>query len=340
VAIADSCDALCRNEESVSAAVSAGGTVTSDSEADGATPADVVETEVTSPNSGAIAILETSPASPGVAGFALLDLAVNVTAPPATAAAPLVLTFRLDASAVPAGQDEQGIAIFRNGALVPECSGATGEAAPDPCIANRAQLGDGDAAITVLSSQASWWEFAVAACTPRKPGVCRVPAVPGAGQLLLKRGTSPASNRLAWKWAHGPGSLADLGDPTTSSDYVLCLIDSSGDVAVPLTAVPAGANGICAGKPCWSASGTSGFRYTDKNAASGGLRRLTVKSSKKGEANLNAQARGAGLQFPALPLQLPVRVQLQRQGGDCWEATYSGAHASKNDEYQFKGKAD
>jgi uncharacterized delta-60 repeat protein len=340
LAIADSCDGLCRIEESVSTTVSAGGTVTSDSEADGATPTDGVETDITSPNPGAITILETSPTSPAVAGFELLSFAVNVTAPAATAAAPLAFTFRLDASTVPAGQDELGIAIFRNGALVPACAGATGEAAPDPCIASRAQLGDGDVAITVLSSQASRWEFAVATCTPRKAGVCRVPTSPGSGQLLLKRGTSPAGNRLVWKWSHGPGSLADLGDPTTSSDYVLCLIDQAGEIGIPLTAVPVGANGVCAGKPCWSVSGKNGFRYSDKHAASGGLRRLTMKSNKKGEANLNALAGGPGLELPALPLPLPVRVQLQRQDGACWEATYSEAHQSKNDADQFKGKAD
>jgi len=33
------------------------------------------------------------------------------------------------------------------------------------------------------------------------------------------------------------------------------------------------------------------------------------------------KGRGAELQFPALPLTLPVRVQLRASNGSCWESS-------------------
>ncbi len=51
--------------------------------------------------------------------------------------------------------------IFRNGVLVSPCTDTTGATAtPDPCIARRQSLPDGDVAITVLTSHFSTWNAA------------------------------------------------------------------------------------------------------------------------------------------------------------------------------------
>ena len=66
-----------------------------------------------------------------------------------------------------------------------------------------------------------------------------------------------------------------------------------------------------------------------------------VRQGRRGrEGEVQAKAKGANLRLPALPLALPLRVQMQRRGGACWEATYSSVGVVTNDAVQFKGKSD
>jgi len=137
-----------------------GGTLTTDTEGDGATPGDAVETWVTSPNAGTVAIVETSASSAPVLGFEFLNQQVEIVAPPASVSNPLIINFQLDASVIPAGENESTILIFRGGTVVSECTGAP-SAIPDPCVSHRALI-EGDVVLTVLSSSASYWNFATA----------------------------------------------------------------------------------------------------------------------------------------------------------------------------------
>jgi len=145
--------------DNVSQNAAAGDTITTDSENDGATPADPVETSITTPNPGTVSVLELTTSDPAPTGFSFFSQQVNITAPPATPANPLTFVFRIDAAAMPAGQDVNAIQVFRNGAFVMVCAGAPGTASPDPCISNRESLADGDAQLTVLTSAASHWNL-------------------------------------------------------------------------------------------------------------------------------------------------------------------------------------
>jgi hypothetical protein len=68
--------------------------------------------------------------------------------------------------------------VTRNGTLVPDCTGAPGIALPDPCVSSKTPLGGGDVQLTILTSKASAWNFAVKCLplpTPAKgtrPGRC------------------------------------------------------------------------------------------------------------------------------------------------------------------------
>jgi hypothetical protein len=141
--------------EETSGIVSAGGTLTTDGEGDGATADDPVETAVTHPSGGAIAIRE-GPDAAAEFGFIGQRVVLNVN-PDATAADPLVITFLIDASVIPAGQSHNTIQVFKNGVAVPACTGAG--ATPDPCVASRQAVGT-DAQIVVRTSSASDWDFA------------------------------------------------------------------------------------------------------------------------------------------------------------------------------------
>lgn len=66
---------------------------------------------------------------------------------------PLVLAFEIYSSLLPAG-GVANVQIFKHGVLVPDCTGAP-QAIPDPCVASRITLGNGNGQITILTSTAS-----------------------------------------------------------------------------------------------------------------------------------------------------------------------------------------
>lgn len=136
--------------------VGANGTATTDAEGDGATAADPLETAVTSPNAGTVTIGETAPSGSPPTGFTFLGQQVVITAPTATAANPLRIVFRIDASIIPAGENKNTIQILKDGVAVPACSGPAGQAVLDPCVESRAVVA-GDVVITILSSSGSVW---------------------------------------------------------------------------------------------------------------------------------------------------------------------------------------
>jgi MYXO-CTERM domain-containing protein len=150
--------------DSVSETVSAGQSVTTDDENDGATPQDPIETIVMSPNPGEVTIEEQPITESEPPGYEFLTQQIHITAPPATSADdPLVLTFLFDASRLPDGVDQTNVEIFRNGVLVPDCTGAVGTADPDPCVSSRVYVAaDDDIEIVVLTTAASNWNIGIA----------------------------------------------------------------------------------------------------------------------------------------------------------------------------------
>jgi cysteine-rich repeat protein len=156
----DGCEADC-SYTPVSQSAGAGETVTTDTSASGATPEFPVQSSVTTPNAGTVSITTEVVTSPPAAGVEVVGVAFHIVAPPASAANPLVLVFRIDASQLPTGIDPDTITVFKDGVLVATCNSPGGVASPDPCVSDRHILGDGDVQITVLTSSASQWMFAI-----------------------------------------------------------------------------------------------------------------------------------------------------------------------------------
>jgi hypothetical protein len=140
--------------------VAPGGTVTTDPSGTGPSPTDPLEVSVTTPTGGVVSIDEGPGSGSPPSGFTFLGQQVTITAPTATAGAPLRLVFAVHASLFPAGESIQTVQVFRNGALVGECPGSA-TASPNPCVSLRVDLPDGSGRITVLTSQASLWNFGV-----------------------------------------------------------------------------------------------------------------------------------------------------------------------------------
>ena len=165
-----------------------------------------------------------------------------------------------------------------------------------------------------------------------------------APSILRVRDRTPDDRDLFfWSWPRGGATAAsDLGDPLSSDDYALCLWDESaaGPSLLVQGNVPAGAN--CAGRPCWRAlgkpPGARGFRFRDRDRLFAGVDLIRIKPGVAGKAKVVVRGKGANLRLPALPLALPLRVQLQASSGACFEATFSSA--LQNSTELFRAKSD
>jgi cysteine-rich repeat protein len=332
----DGCAADCLTLEEESAGGAVGGstlTITTDTEADGATPSDPVETTLSAPPgtiSGTLAIVEQTAPPVAPAGFVFMGTLVTVTAtnivPAPTATTPLTLSFQIDASVIPAGQGASSIEIRKDGAAVAACTGAAGVASPDPCVAIRTTLPDGDVGLTILTTTLSDWAFAGSVCGAGPLFGCQ-PALSKKAKLKIKAGDRDV---VAWSWKSSAETpLSIFGDPSSTNDYTLCLYDSGG-LLMQLTA-PAGST-CKTGKPCW-ALGSKGFKYADRSAAHGGVTKVVLKPGVAGKSKLGLVAKGQ-LDLPALPITLPVAVQMRSKDGACFQASFDAA--KRNDASAFQ----
>ena len=215
--------------DSVTATVGGGATVTTDPEADGASPSDPVETSVTTPNPGTITISEQQNAI-APRGIMLLGNLVAISAPVATAANPLLLSFRIDASQIPPGKNETNITVYRNGNAVPACTGAG--ATPDPCVSSRTRFSDGDVQLVVRTSHASDWTFGVAAPVADAGG----PYTVTEGSSVRLDGRRSSGNRLSFLWEANP----QLRDTKTAQPTYSGLDDG----VIPITLVVTDSTGM------------------------------------------------------------------------------------------------
>jgi hypothetical protein len=154
-------DPTAPSDTGVTKEASAGETVSTAGNAP--TSDNLIISSVTTPNAGEVSINESSTVDQQPpSGYTFFGQQVNINTPNATTENPLVLKFSIDSSLVPAGTDPNSIQVFRNGALVEECTDpSTSSAQPDPCVASKESLTDGDVAVTVRTSQASAWNFGV-----------------------------------------------------------------------------------------------------------------------------------------------------------------------------------
>ena len=175
-------------------------------------------------------------------------------------------------------------------------------------------------------------------CGPAPSGGCRGAASAGAS-LKIKNLSPDKKDQLQFKWGHGDATtLAEYGSPTTTTGYVVCIYDSSANPQ-PLYTAAAPADGICkSGKPCWKAS-TSSYKYNDGLLTPDGMQGVQLKEGLvNGKASIQFKGKSINLLPPALPLTLPVTVQVKNTAtGVCWEAVYSTAD---NGPEQFKAKSD
>ena len=178
-------------------------------------------------------------------------------------------------------------------------------------------------------------------CVAAPRDLCLDPVEPFKALLLLKHNTNDSRDKLIWKWIKGEETvLEDFGDPLTRDDYTLCIYETVGEQPSVLLSATAPAGGQCAGRDCWKALSTTGFRYKDKELTPDGLDTIILKAGDDGKAKIIVKGKGAGLILPSpLDVELPVTVQLQSTNGECWQAGYFPVGVKKNEADMFKAKA-
>lgn len=159
------------------------------------------------------------------------------------------------------------------------------------------------------------------------PSSCRLA---GKSQLTLKDQPGQLKDKLGWKWLMGAQTLlADFGSPNVDTEYELCVY--AGTTATLVSAVAPDST-------LWVPA-TGGFKYKDKEALSGGIKKVALKSGDAGKAKILFKGKGESLpdKGPG-PLTLPVTVQLFNSANTiCWEGGY--ATADDNDGVKFKASA-
>jgi cysteine-rich repeat protein len=165
---------------------------------------------------------------------------------------------------------------------------------------------------------------------------CRFPTQAFKSQILLKDKPTDKSDQVSWKWTRGEATtFAELGAPTTTDDYTLCVY-GVGPTVLFRGDVPAG--GTCGTASCWKTIAGKGYGYKDRLRTSNGMEKLSLSAGLEGSAKASARGKGVNLDVPTLgSLATPIRVQL-RGPGICFEATYSTPLLNTTE--QFKAKSD
>jgi cysteine-rich repeat protein/YVTN family beta-propeller protein len=169
------------------------------------------------------------------------------------------------------------------------------------------------------------------------------PCVSPGGSTFKLRDIADEKDQVSWKWKKGTVDPLDFGNPTTDSDYELCVIDDGAPVLV--FTIPAGLT-CDGGKPCWKVRGSfptpNGFSYRNKATSLEGVSQLSLKAG-AGKASLGFKAKNVQLTLPGpvLPTYFSqmsdVTVRLRRlDGTQCWESVYTTS--AKNTETQFAAK--
>jgi hypothetical protein len=169
---------------------------------------------------------------------------------------------------------------------------------------------------------------------------CKQSTNPARSSLTLKQ-KGGGKDQLRWKFLVGHATdPSELGDPTTTEDYDLCVFGADGPNPVEVYFGSAPHSGVgCT--TCWkrlgNPPGANGVKYKYGGAIDG-LQSLAFKPGPFGKPRIAAGAGGPSLHLGAFTVPLPVRVQLLNSSGGCWEGTFSSP--SVNDGTRFKAKGD
>jgi len=159
--------------------------------------------------------------------------------------------------------------------------------------------------------------------TPRDPMTC-LQAVKT--RLKLSNSADPSKDKFNWDWTSGAAfDQADLGLPSSQTDYRLCVYDTTGGVPSLATSlwVPGGSAG-------WRNFTPKGWRYLNSFGTNDGIRKLQLKPGIAGKSKIKLTAAGSNLPLPApdslsefFDQDTTVIVQLRSSDDECWTSSFA-----------------
>jgi hypothetical protein len=235
---------------------------------------------------------------------------------------------------LPCSLDVSGLADRHYGLVVTATDGVIGSPSRD----SDSFAHDGEATLFINTS----CELACDENTDECISVC--PAVPrndcktaGKSTFVRTRSSDGSKDKLAWTWRRGEATTVDeLGDPSTTADYVLCLYGGSTAALISggQIVVPKSAN--------WTPVGNTAWSYDDSSTAADGVRRVSLRASSQDKARAQLKGRGVELpdfSLPLVPASFPLVVQLlNSETSMCVESAFSAGDVSKNNEASLKAK--
>jgi hypothetical protein len=154
----------------------------------------------------------------------------------------------------------------------------------------------------------------------------------GKFSIGIKNANGPKSS-VKWGWKKGEAvDNADIGTPTSTTTYALCIYDRQSDVPSLV-----GSYNIAAGSPPWTAK-PGQAKYSDKAGASDGVTSVKIKASTDGKSSLKLKATGANLTLPPafntsvfFDVDQSLTVQMLNSEGACWTTDFTPGTEKKND---------
>ncbi len=150
--------------------------------------------------------------------------------------------------------------------------------------------------------------------------------------------------RAQWKKIVAETVPTEFGDPVSgSTEVALCLYDDSDVLVQPFVVDRAG--DLCGTKPCWSRTGSKGYRYKDREGIAAGMQQLAFVAGDGGRGKADAKGRNnVGKGQTALPAGVVDRlsgqsaptVQLVTDAGFCLTATMTDVR--RDDGLQYKAE--
>ncbi len=161
-----------------------------------------------------------------------------------------------------------------------------------------------------------------------------------ASSLAITNRLGAAKDKLTWKGKGLPMGPASLGDPTTTTGYLLCVYDTPrpGEEALVLeSALPPG--GLCGKRPCWTRTvaappASSRVAFAPRTPVAG-IAKLKLTQS-TGGGSVQVSGKGDGVRPPPLPLRGDVVVQLRNDAGGCWQSRFGATATRRTSRYVFR----
>ncbi len=180
-------------------------------------------------------------------------------------------------------------------------------------------------------------------CTDLPLAGCRTGAS-GRSKIQLRNDTKNfpdnAKDQGRYDWKKGAATdIGDFGDPVGGTPTYHWSVYDEEDLVLGAE-IPGG--GMCDGKPCWKAAGSTKFQYKSKNGDADGIAQMKLTAGADGKASIGIKAKSKLGNFVAphlMPLDGEVRSQLIVENGVeslCFETTFPVA--GKNEEKQYSAK--